>query len=74
MSEVSSPTSASMALPEGSDDAELSTPSLAMEAARAARAAAEHAGQLPDDHWSSLGPMQARRWPWHDMAPTGDLP
>ena len=59
MAEIS-PTNLRPSSPKAADEAELSTPSLAMEAAKAARAAAEHAAQLTDEHWSSSGPMQAR--------------
>ena len=59
MAEIS-PANSITSSPKGADEAEASTPSLAMEAAKAARAAAEHAAQLTDEHWSSSGPMQAR--------------
>lgn len=59
MAEIS-PTNSRPSSPKAADEAELSTPSLAMEAAKAARAAAEHAAQLTDEHWSSSGLMQAR--------------
>lgn len=59
MAEIS-PTNSRTSPPKGADEAEVSTPSLAMEAAKAARASAEHAAQLTDEHWSSSGPMQAR--------------
>ncbi len=40
-------------------EAEPPTPSLAKEAAKAARAAAERAARLTDEHWSTSGPTQA---------------
>lgn len=60
MAEIS-PTSSRSPSPArlAADDTEPSAPSLATEAAQIARAAAERAAQLADDHWSTAGPTQA---------------
>ena len=58
MAEVS-PLGAELASMEGADEEERQIPGQAMEAAKAARAAAERAAYMADEHWSSTGPTQA---------------
>ena len=58
MAEVS-PLGAELASVEGTDEEERQIPGQAMEAAKAARAAAERAACMADEHWSSTGPTQA---------------
>ena len=58
MAEVT-PVGAELAAVEGADQEERQIPGQAMEAAKAACAAAERAARMADEHWSSTGPMQA---------------